>query len=260
MYYREDAEIMERIFGLSDRAVIGVINHMFQKRYQEGEGIIEEWGRRERLCVRLTVGGTDMYEYRLLHGQDCVQVQAAECGSRYLAGDRPLRSMDTIRDPGMVYAGENRQEQGTVVREYHSGERIRLTVQTVTLTGCSAAGLREMGMILFLPYLFYGFLRKEWEKKSKQQALRYLLIYEIPETLNGCLGQGEMTVYDVQKLKQACRRMAWCLLATEGWMKSLEMQNLVMETLDTDLDLLEQAYQTALHTQEKDGAGAEEGA
>ena len=68
-----------------------------------------------------------------------------------------------------------------------------------------------------------------------------------------------MTVYDVQKLKQACRRMAWCLLATEGWMKSLEMQNLVMETLDTDLDLLEQAYQTALHMQEKDGSGTEEG-
>ena len=98
----------------------------------------------------------------------------------------------------------------------------------------------------FLPFLFYEFLKKGWGKKEKQDALKYLMIYDVPEALRTGIAEMELTMYDAQKLKQLCRKMAWHLLVLEDWVDSLEMQNLIMESLDTDLEILEQEYQEVL--------------
>lgn len=246
MYLKEDAGMMEKIFSLSDHALVRMVNQMFRKEYRTDADVIREWSRKEQMCIRLTVGCTDMYEYRLIHEPYCFQVRASECGRRYYAGKMPLCNVERVREPGFSYYGENVQEEGYAVREYWGKERISLATRTVTLADCSAMRLREMGMTLFLPFLFYPFLRKEWEEKDKQNALRYLLIYDIPETLNLCLREEDLTLYDVQRLKQFCKKMAWELLVMENWMENVEMQRLLMETLDTDLELLEKSYRKAL--------------
>ena len=246
MYLREDTWMMEKIFSLSDHALIKMINHMFRKEYRTDAGMIREWSGEERLCIRLTIGNGDQYEYRLIHECGCFQVQALECGGKYYSGRVPLYAADRVKEAGRSYCGENIQEEGSVMREYEGKERIYLKSRTVTLAGCSAARLREMGMTIFLPFLFYWFLGKEQGPEQKQSALKYLLIYDIPETLSSSLREGDVKVYDVQRLKQFCRKTAWELLVMEEWMRNLEMQTLVVETLDTDLELLEQIYQTVL--------------
>ena len=262
MYLKEDAGMMEKIFCLSDFALTRMINHMFGKEYKPETEVEREWTKEEPLCVCLTVGCTDRYEYRLIHEYGCFQVQASELEDRRHKGEKPVYTADRVREPGFSYYGKNIEERGTEIREYSGKECVSLSVCTVTLADLSAERLREMGMVLFLPFLFYGFLGKEREKKEKQDALKYLMIYDIPETLHAGVSGKELTVYDEQKLKQLCRKMAWNLLVLEDWMSDLEMQDLIMESLDADLEMLEQEYRTVLQQiddgKEREKTGFEE--
>lgn len=246
MYLKEDAGMMERIFCLSDFALTRMINRMFGKEYKPETEVVRDWDSEEPLCVRLTVGCADRYEYRLIHEYGCFQVRASEQAGRHYEAEIPVYSTDRVKDPGFSYCGKNIEERETEIREYSGKECVRLSVRTITLAGCSAEKLREMGLVLFLPFLFYEFLKKWWGKKEKQDALKYLMIYDVPEALRTGIAEMELTMYDAQKLKQLCRKMAWHLLVLEDWVDSLEMQNLIMESLDTDLEILEQEYQEVL--------------
>ena len=89
MYLKEDAGMMERIFCLSDFALTRMINRMFGKEYKPETEVVRNWDSEEPLCVRLTVGCADRYEYRLIHEYGCFQVRASEQAGRHYEAERP---------------------------------------------------------------------------------------------------------------------------------------------------------------------------
>jgi len=72
------------------------------------------------------------------------------------------------------------------------------------------------------------------------------MIHDIVGTLNLSLRKGDLTVFDVQRLKQFCRQMVWRMFARESWMQDLELQELILEIFETDLDLLERVQRLEL--------------
>lgn len=54
--------------------------------------------------------------------------------------------------------------------------------------------------------------------------------------------KGNLTVFDVQRLKQCCRQMLWRTLPGERAMQDLEFQDLLLRALDADIDRLERYH------------------
>lgn len=232
MYSKEDAWMMRKIFQLSDRALIRMINHLFRTEYKDEESIWKEWQEQKGMSVWLRIGGMNRYEFRLRRLEGCLQICAEDRGCVFYYEDAALDSVVQIREPQILYFGKGRQEEYSAMLEFPGKERVALPVHMITLEGCSAEKLEESGLILFLPFLFYCFSREP-------ETLRKFLLQDIGSVLSKSYQKGDLTAFDVQKLKQFCRQMAWKVLRHENWMQNLETQELVLDTLEADLDLLE---------------------
>lgn len=230
---------MKKIFQLSDRAVIRMVNRLFQTEYTDKETVLKEWTDQEPISVWLTVGCANRYVFQLRRLEGCLQIYAEDRGCMFQYGSPALNTVVQIREPQMIYFGRNKKEAYCTTLEFPGHEIVTLPIHMITLEDCSARELEASGLILFLPFLFYCFAEKPLEMESRQESLKYFMIHDIVGTLNLSLKKGDLTVYDVQKLKQLCRQMAWKLLAREPWMQNLELQELILETFETDLDLLE---------------------
>ena len=77
----------------------------------------------------------------------------------------------------------------------------------------------------------------------RQESWKYFLIHDIVGALHVSMKKGDLTVFDVQRLKQCCRHMIFRLLSGEGWMQDLELQEVILDALETDIELLEHMYQ-----------------
>lgn len=237
MYFKQDIAMMKRIFQLSDQALIHMVNHLFQTEYTDKEMVLKEWSDQEPASVWLTVGCANRYVFQLRRLEGCLQICAEDRGCVFQYGSSAVNTVVQIREPQMIYFGRSKKENYSTTLEFPGNERITLPIRLITLAGCSAWELEESGLIPFLPFLFYCFVDESKEKN--QESLQYFMIHDIVGALNLSFQKGDLTVYDVQKLKQLCRRMAWKLLAREPWMQNLEMQEVILETFETDLDLLE---------------------
>jgi hypothetical protein len=86
------------------------------------------------------------------------------------------------------------------------------------------------------------FRRLEAESEStRQEALKSFVIHDIVGALGRSYQRGDLTSFDVQKLKQLCRQMVWRILGREVWMQSMENQELILDALEADVDFLERA-------------------
>lgn len=247
-YFKEDAWILRRIFELSDRALFHTLNRLFRTEYAEGEYIQKEWNEQgDRVC--LTVGCANRYEFQIRHLDGCIEICAEDRGCPFHYADAKEQSVVQIREPKMIYFGKNTRKEFCTTLEFSGYERIVLPIHTITLADCSVRRLEEAGLILFLPFLFYCFA-EETEKaegsEKKQESLKKFILHDIVGTLQSSAQKGELTIYDVQKLKQCCRHMIWSLLTRRNWMQDLELQELVLDALEPDMGLLERTHQMEL--------------
>lgn len=247
MSYKEDVYILEHIFQLSTYAVIRMVNRLFGTEYASDEQL---WVEKSGMTILLTIAATNRYEFQVFRSDDAIQIQAEDRGCSFYHRNMAIDMVMQIKEPRIIYFGENTREETNLILEFPSKEKVHLPIHTITITDYSPESLEKTGLILFLPFLVYGFLRKKKEQENKKEALKYFLIRDIVGTLNHSFQKGDLKVFDVQKLKQLCKRVAWKLLAHEGWMKDLEMQSLFVEILDTDFDLLERMYCIELQNQE----------
>lgn len=246
MYESIDSNILNRIFCLSDCSLIRMVNHLFQKEYADTESIWKDWKAPESSHVCLVVGGTDRYEFGIRHLDGCVQLLAEDRGCRFYETRAAVGPGMELREPGMVWFGENTQEEYVRTREFPGHEGLKLSARTVTFSEHSAKQLEEKGLILFLPFLFYLFRADSGQERDMRETLKSFVIRDIVGTLNLSMQRGNLGIYDVQRLKQLCRRMIWRLLPEKPWMQELEMQELILNALDTDLDLLERTHSLEL--------------
>ena len=96
---------------------------------------------------------------------------------------------------------------------------------------------------MFLPFLFYCFGAKAESERQRQESLKIFVIRDIVGALYASRDRGDLTAFDVEKLKQCCRGMLWRILAGEGWMQNLELQELMLRVLDPDIGYLEHMHQ-----------------
>lgn len=243
---KEDEWMMRKIFRLSDSALIHMVNHLFQTEYRENEHVMRDESVQGEACIGLTIGCANQYVFRIGHIGTGIQICAEDRGCVFYTMERPVEQVIQIREPRIVYFGKNIREESYTTLEFPGHEQIRLQTQMITLEDYSVGKLQEAGLILFLPFLFYRFLEEKGNPENKRDSLKYFLIRDIVGALNLSLRREELTVFDVQKLKQLCRQMAWKLLAHERWMQDFEVQTLLMEGCDADLDLLERVHQMEL--------------
>lgn len=239
MNFQEDMWMLKKIFQLSDRALIHMVNRLFQTEYTEEETILKEWPEREPDGVRLTIGCANRYAFHLRRLQGCLQICAEDRGCAFQYSGHAVSATVQIREPQTAYMGKNKKEEYCTTLEFSGDEKLSLPMHMITLADYSAWDLEERGLILFLPFLFYCFEENPMETEKNQESLKYFVIHDIVGALNLSLQKGDLTVYDVQRLKQFCRQMVWKLLIREPWMQNLGLQELILKTFETDLDLLE---------------------
>lgn len=242
MDFQQDMWMLKKIFQLSDRALIRMVNRLFQTEYKEEETVLKEWAEQEPAGVRLTVGCANRYAFQLRRLEGCLQICAEDRGCAFQYSGPAVNTTVQIREPQMTYFGKNKKEEYCTTLEFSGHEKITLPMYMITLTDCSAWELEAGGLILFLPFLFYCFAENPVETEKNQESLKYFVIHDIVGALNLSLQKGDLTVYDVQRLKQFCRQMVWKLLTREPWMQNLGLQELILKTFETDLDLLERIH------------------
>lgn len=239
MYFQQDIWMLKKIFQLSDQALIRMVNRLFQTEYTDEETVLKEWTEREPAGVLLTVGCANRYLFQLRRLEGCLQIYAEDKGCVFQYSSPSAKTRMQIREPRMLYFGKSKKEEYSTTLEFSSRARITLPTYMITLADCSAWELESSGLILFLPFLFHCFAEKMLETEGKQETLKSFIIHDIVGALNLSLKKGDLTVYDVQRMKQFCRQMAWKLFAREPWMQDLELQELILKTFETDVDLLE---------------------
>ncbi|MDE6960727.1 MAG: hypothetical protein K2P27_07685 [Lachnospiraceae bacterium] len=72
------------------------------------------------------------------------------------------------------------------------------------------------------------------------------MIRDIVGALHASRTRGDLTAFDVERLKQCCRGMLWRTLAGEYWMQNLELQELMLEALGPDIGYLEYIHEKEL--------------
>lgn len=239
MYFREDIWMLRRIFQLSDRSLIRMVNHLFRTEYSDGESVWKEWQEQGGMSVWLRIGGANRYEFRLRRLEGCLQICAEDRGCVFCYENAAQSPVVQIREPQILYFGKGRREEYSTTLEFPGKERILLPVHMITLEECSAGELEENGLILFLPFLFYCFAQNAQDDERRREALKKFVIHDIAGALGRSYQKGDITAFDAQKLKQLCRRMAWKVLGHESWMQDLEAQELILDTLEADLEFLE---------------------
>lgn len=227
MYKDKDLALAKRVFQLSDAALIRMINHLFGTEYPDEEQI---W---------LTVAGTNRYVFLVRHLQECLQIQAEDRGCLFYDMQESCLPVVQIKEPQIVCFGQGERREYSKILEFPGHERVTLPIHTITLSGCSACEMAEKGFVLFLPLLFYYLAEAQEEEEKKQERIKGFVLNDMPNALRIGLLKGDVNVYDMQRLKRICRQMAWRLLARKSWMQNLEFQELLLDALDTDLDMLQ---------------------
>lgn len=243
MYLSSDAWMMKKIFEISDYALIRMLNRLFQTEYGEKEYIRREWRKSGIISVCVTVGCANRYEFQMRRFGDCLQIQAEDRGCLFQFEDAAEHSAVQIQDPQMTYFGKNKKEVYCTKLEFAGHGQIILPIYEITLNDRSAWKLEENGLILFLPFLFYCFTVEAESTEERQEALKSFVIRDIVGALHISMQKGDLTVFDVQRLKQCCRHMLWKTMSGEGSMQNLEFQELILRVLDVDVEHLERYHQ-----------------
>lgn len=198
--------VVQRIFQLSDQAVICMFNRLFAKRYTDADRVVRCWETDREFSIWMTIGGGDHYRCQIRLANGFPQIYVFDKG-------RGCRT---------------------------------LSVRACTLTAYSARRLEKEGLIVFVPLLFCCFAENEEDFYRKREQLKYFIFHDIVWALHDSMKKGDLNVYDVQKLKQLCGHMAWKFLNRVEWMQSLELQELLMEAFQVDVDFLERIHQQEL--------------
>lgn len=242
MYLNSDAWMMKKIFEISDCALIRMVNHLFQTEYEDREYVRKEWKESEAISVCMTVGCANRYEFQLRRFGGCLQICAKDKGCLFQFEDAVGHSAVQIRDPQATYFGKNRKEAYCTTLEFAGHGQIILPIYDITLNDRSAWVLEENGLILFLPFLFYCFAAEAEWMEERQETLKSFVLRDIVGALHISMQKGNLTVFDVQRLKQCCRQMLWRTLPGERAMQDLEFQDLLLRALDADIDRLERYH------------------
>lgn len=243
MHLDYDAWMMTKIFHLSDCALIRMVNHLFGTEYTDGETVQKEWSRKKAVRVCLTIGCANRYGFQMRRLGGCLQIHAEDMGCRFHYEDAAEHSALQLGEAGNACFGKNTRESYCTILEFTGHERIVLPVYDIRVSDRSAWRLEEAGLILFLPFLCYCFAAEPEVPEIRQESLKSFVIHDIVGALHVSMKKGDLTVFDVQRLKQCCRHMIFRLLSGEGWMQDLELQEIILDALETDIELLEHMYQ-----------------
>lgn len=206
MYNKDVYDVAEKIFRLSDQAVCYMLRRVLGKKYTGGETVCRYQEKHSVFRIWLTT----------------------EDGKHYCCKIRIVNGFPQI---SIGEAGQKREEENAKV---------------CTITTYSARKLQQDGLILFLPLLFCCFVEGKEDFFCKREQLKYFIFHDIVWALHDSMKQGELNVYDAQKLKQLCGHMAWKLLTRVEWLQSMELQELLLEAFQADVDLLERVHQQEL--------------
>lgn len=242
VYLSDDAQMMRKIFESSDLALIRMVNHLFQTEYEDGEYVRKEWHGSEVICVCITIGCANRYEFQIRRLGRCLQISAEDKGCQFYFEDAAEHSAVQIQDPQMTCFGKNRKEAYCTTLEFIGHEQVILSAYEITVNDHSAWTLEESGLILFLPFLFYCFAAEAEFMEERRERLKAFVLRDIVGALYMSMRKGDLTVFDVQRLKQCCRSMLWRTQSREQSMQDLEFQVLLLEVLEADISYLERYH------------------
>lgn len=243
MYLSNDAWALKKIFEISDYALVRMINHLFQTEYEEQEDVRKEWRRSEAgSSVCMTVGCSNRYEFQMRRFGGSLQIIAEDRGCLFHFEDAVEHSTVQIRDPQATYFGKNRREVYCTTLEFIEHGQIVLPIYEITLNDYSAWKLEENGLIPFLPFLCCCFAAEAEFMEDRQETLESFVLRDIVGALHISVQKGDLTIFDMERLKQCCRYMLWRTLSGESAMQDLGFQERILDALDADIERLERYH------------------
>ena len=243
MHPDNDEWMMKKIFHMSDHALIRMVNHLFGTEYEDGEYVQKEWKGTEGVRICLLIGCANRYEFQMRRFGKCLQIHAEDRGCLFYYEDAAKYPVLQLREPGRASFGKNTREEYRTILEFQGNERVVLPVYDITVSDWSVWHLEEAGLILFVPFLFYCFVSDPEMPEIRQESLKTFVIRDIVGALHVSMKKGDLTIFDVQRLKTCCRNMILRILSGERWMQDRGLLELILGTLDVDIDLLETMYQ-----------------
>lgn len=206
MYDKDIYDVAEEIFRLSDQAIIYMLTRMMGRKCTNADSVFRYQEKSSVFSVWLITEDGKHYRCQIRMANGFPQIMVCENGRGKIDENAKIR----------------------IITEY------------------SACRLQQEGLVLFLPLLFCCFLANEEHFFCQRERLNYLIFHDIVWALHESMKRGELNVYDAQKLKQLCGRMAWKLLTRVDWLQSMELQELLLEAFQADVDLLERVHQQEL--------------
>ncbi len=157
-----------------------------------------------------------------------------------------------IREPQILYFGKNHREKYSTTLEFPGKERVDTAFSGDYAGGllCKAAGgTRDDSFSRH----FYFIVSESWKgsNRKKERIWKEFICHDIVEALDRSFKKGSLTAFDVQRMKQLCRHMAWKMLVREKWMQELENQEEMLASLEADVKFLERVHEMDMNKKEQ---------
>ena len=78
--------------------------------------------------------------------------------------------------------------------------------------------------------------------ENRQETLKSFVLRDIVGALHISVQKSDLTIFDMERLKQCCRYMLWRTLSGESVMQDLEFQERILDALDADIERLERYH------------------
>lgn len=263
-------KIFKKVLTLSSRAVVNLVNGLFDTKYAPDSTIDYNWtefvdDKLKRILADtiLTINGTDSYHLEAqMTRDDTILVRVFEYGAAH-ALRNGIQGEDCCEinfpEPKVIYLCPQENLPQEYMLKIHFGAQgsFEYRVGVVSLNHISTEELNHRKMVILIPFKLLK-LRKELQKsrdKNNLTALKKLIQNDIIGSIEENLDLGNITLDDARKLKRYTHFLYQQIYSHYEEME--ELNEVTDESLMLDIDYIEKEYEEKLAVIEAKKAEAE---
>ncbi len=264
-------KIFKKVLTLSSRAVVNLVNGLFDTQYAPDSTIDYNWtefvdDKLKRILADtiLTINGTDSYHLEAqMTRDDTILVRVFEYGAAH-ALRNGVQGEDCCEinfpEPKVIYLCPQENLPQEYVLKIHFGAQgsFEYRVGVVSLNHISTEELNHRKMVILIPFKLLK-LRKELQKsrdKNNLTALKKLIQNDIIGSIEENLDLGNITIDDARKLKRYTHFLYQQIYSHYEEME--ELNEVTDESLMLDIDYIEKEYEEKLAAVEAKKVAAEQ--
>ena len=239
--------IFKKILTLSSRAVIGLINGLFDTDYPPDSTITYNWTEhhdddlnRTIADTIITVNGTHAYHMEAqMYEDEEIEFRVFDYGYKYALKNRREEYTLTFPEPRIIYLfdHENIPDTVSLFLDFHEQGCFEYRVPVFKLLEHEIEELNQKKMVILIPFMILK-LRKNIMKKrtpENMEALRSLILDDIIGVIRKNQEYGNITAADARRLHDLIHKLYNHLYShytefIEGGLNDMMEDGLILET------------------------------